>query len=72
MSKDANFLMYMPSHISESRLPSADYFYAILNTLYPELMNSMIEHANKVRNLKTEEEAKEETILISKEWMDEL
>ena len=46
--------------------------YAIIATLYPDLMQGLIDHANEVRHKKTEDNDKEQTILISEQWMTDL
>jgi hypothetical protein len=72
MAKDKEFMLYMPNHMTAARLPSAEYFYSLLNTLYPELMKGLIDRANELRHKKTEDNAKEETIFCSEQWMTDL
>lgn len=58
--------------MSDTRLPCAEYFYTVLNTLYPDLMKGLIDKANELRHKKTEDNAKEETIFVSEQWMTDL
>ena len=72
MSKDRKFMQFFPDDFAESRGPSRDYFFDILNTLYPDYMVKIMTHANKERHSATGEGMKTESIHISESWTEQL
>ena len=72
MSKDAKLMQFFPNDFAESRGPSRDYFFDILNTLYPDYMVKIMAHANKERHSATGEGMKNESIAISQSWQEQL
>jgi hypothetical protein len=46
--------------------------YNVWNTIYPEDVRQTIEHANSVRYAVTSDKVKEQTIVVSEEWQQEL
>ena len=47
MQQNKEFMMYFPDNLRKGLLPRRDYFFNILNTIDPEYIASVIEHANK-------------------------
>ena len=47
--KDPEFAKYFPDVYVEGKGPSREYFYGILNTLYPEYLGKVMGHANEMR-----------------------
>ena len=47
--KDKNFVKYFPDSFAESKGPSRKYFFDIMNTVYPEYLAKVMEHANQMR-----------------------
>ena len=46
---DEEVMRYLPDPTPDMRLPDRSYFFNILNTLKPEYMRSVVEHANNLR-----------------------
>ena len=46
---DARVMKYIPDRLPKGRLPDRDYFFNILNTLYPEFTQKLISEAGKNR-----------------------
>ena len=47
MAKDPLFMSHFPSKYAAGKGPPRDYFFNVLNTLQPEYLQKLIEHANK-------------------------
>ena len=47
VKKDAEFLRYFPSVYPKGKGPPREYFFNIMNTLMPEYLGKLIEHANQ-------------------------
>ena len=62
----------MPAHMSESNLPCREYYFNVMNTVMPNFLAAVIEHAHEIRYAKTDEATKNESILISEEWYQDL
>ena len=67
-----HFIQFFPDDFAERRGPSRDYFFDILNTLYPDYMVKIMAHANKERHSATGEGMKNESIAISQSWQEQL
>lgn len=66
---------YLPALTGEKdlRYPERDYFYRILNSLYPETYDELIEQAAKSRKPKAKNLQDEQWALaIKADWMDQL
>ena len=37
--KDANFMQYFPDSFADTKGPARQYFFDIMNTIYPEYLN---------------------------------
>ena len=61
--------MYFQDEYPASKSPSREYFYNILNTLYPDYLKMIIQHAQKVRYGRDETKEKAEAITVTEEWM---
>ena len=46
---DEEVMRYLPDPTPDRRLPDRTYFFNIMNTLKPEYMQNIIEHANNLR-----------------------
>ena len=64
---DPVLMAYLPSHSSENRLPPHDFFFDILNTLYPEYVYDAKRKALDLRHL-DDANNKDQTVLITEEW----
>ena len=49
VNKDPDFLRYFPSVYPKNRGPPRDYFFNILNTVMPDYLGQLLDHANKQR-----------------------
>ena len=47
MQTDKKFMVYFPDVLPKNRLPSRDYFFNVLSTLYPEYIQKLIKHASE-------------------------
>ena len=68
LKEDDDFMMYFPDKLPKGRNPGREYFFNILNTLKPEYLAHLIEHASKQRYTGANEDRKNETIEITDEW----
>ena len=49
MKKDADFAIYFQDDYPNARGPCREYFFNILNTIYPEYLSKIMSHAAKER-----------------------
>ena len=47
--EDADVMSYLPDRLPSGKLPDRTYFFNVLNTVRPEYVKEMVEHANKLR-----------------------
>ena len=59
---------YFPDKFPKGRSCNKEYMYNVFNTLYPEEVKNLIEHANKQRYSITDEQNKGNAIEISESW----
>ena len=71
-SKDPEFTQYFPDKYPAGKGPPRQYFFDILNTIHPDYLQQVLEHANKQRMAADAETRKDESIAISKFWEEEL
>ena len=72
LKDDEVLCKYYPDEFMKGRIPDRDFFFNVLNTVYPGYLGNLIEHANKVRNKKVNDEGKPQTILSTDQWINEL
>ena len=72
MKKDAEFLSFFPTKYPKDKGPPRDYFFNILNTLYPEYLSQLMAHANEARMTAGGLGQQNESIKISQFWEKEL
>ena len=65
-------MRYMPDQTPEGRLPDRQYFWNVLNTLMPDYVMGLIEHATKQRMSAEQEEEADRGIEITDEWWNKL
>ena len=65
-------MKYIPDVTMESRVPARDYFWNILNTVHPEYVKNVIEHANNLRMKANDETKPAEFIEVSEQWWQKL
>ena len=49
LKDDPTFKVYFQDEYPDGRYPARDYFFNILNTVYPEYMKQIMDHANNER-----------------------
>ena len=69
---DATFKKYFSDEYPADRKPNRDYFFNVLNTLYPIYLSNIMSHAAKQRFTTEGEKMKAEKIEITEEWLNEL
>ena len=69
---DKKFLSFFPDKFPKDKGPPRDYFFNILNTLHPEYLAQIMEHAGKQRFAADGVKQKEQIIEISQFWEEEL
>ena len=66
--KDPKFLSFFPATFPKAKGPPRDYFFDILNTLYPEYLNQVMNHANKQRMSAESEGLQRQAIAMTDFW----
>jgi hypothetical protein len=61
-------MQYFPDTMPKGREPHRTYTFNVLNTLRPEYVRSIIEHAQSQRNEAGDESREGEAILMSSDW----
>ena len=72
MKKDAHFLSFFPTKYPKDKGPPRDYFFDVLNTLYPEYLQQLMSNANQARMAAGGMGQQNESIKISQFWEEEL
>ncbi len=72
LKDDEEFNVYFQDKYPELKGPNREYFFNILNTVYPDYLQQVTEHASKQRYTVEGEKAKEEVIRATDRWYDEL
>ena len=70
--KDPQFHKYFPSKYPQNKGPPRKYFFDILNTVYPDYLKKVTEHANSQRMAAGTVDNQTDSIKISKFWEEEL
>ena len=65
-------MKYFPQKLPKGRVPDREYFFNILNTLYPGYVQEIIRHANDQRNSVANDAQARETIEVSDKWWEAL
>ena len=63
--KMPEIMRFFPDSLPKGRLPDRNYFWTILNTLNPEYVRQLIDHAVAARNAAGEAHDEEETIVVT-------
>jgi len=61
-ANDDQMKKYFPDVFPEGKGPPREYFYNVLNTVHPDFLNQMLNHANKQRNTVEGEAGQRESI----------
>ena len=71
-SKDPEFTQYFPDKYPVGKGPPRQYFFDILNTVHPDFLQQMMNHANEQRMSVNSGMTKTDSIAISQYWEEEL
>ena len=71
-AKDEEFLSYFPSKYPKGKGPPRKYFFNVLNTLHPEYLQQVMDHANKQRMTSEGEGIQRQSIKMSQYWEEKL
>ena len=72
LKKDAAFNVYFQNDYPGDKGPNREYFFNILNTVYPEYLAQIMSHASKARFTVEGEAAKKQAIYATDEWYEAL
>ena len=72
LSKEEQFKIYFPDFKEGDKLPERQFFFDVLNTIFPDYLASIMQHASKQRMAADGEELKKETIELTPEWQEAL
>ena len=64
--------IFFPEIWPKGRQCDKSYFYNVWNTIHEDQVQNVIKHANSVRYSLMSDEVKDNSIIITKEWQDEL
>ena len=68
LQDDEQFLRYFPTTLPEGKYPCRSYFFTILNTLHPNYVKEILEHAVRKRHGGEAAAEKQEAIELTDEW----
>jgi hypothetical protein len=68
---DPKVMQYMPDKTAKGKGIDREYFFNVLNTVHPERMAKMIEHANKLR-FDGHKGIEQETVVVTEDWWAQL
>ena len=66
------FMRYLPDRLPKDKLPDRVYFFNVMNTVFPEYTQNMIDHANALRFKSDQAEDRMEQIKVTDQMWDEL
>ncbi len=69
---DEQMLKFFPDEYPQGKGPPREYFYNVLNTVHPDYLHQMLDHANKQRMTVEGESGLKESIKMSEYWEEQL
>ena len=72
LKKDAEMMSYLPDKYPAGKAPPREYFFNILNTIHPEYLEKVMQHASKQRMTTEGEAMQQQSIKISDFWAEKL
>ena len=72
LKDDAAFNVYFQDTYTDQKAPNREYFFNILNTIYPDYLKSIVDHAREQRFTLAAEDAKPHAIHATDEWLEAL
>ena len=70
--KDEAMAKYFPDKFPIGKGPPREYFFNVLNTVHPDYLEQVMDHANKQRMTAEGVDMKKESIQISQYWEEQL
>ena len=71
-SKDQKVMRYLPDRLPKGRLPDREYFFNVINTLYPDYTKELIAHAGRNRYAAASNPTDLGLVKVSEEWWSKL
>jgi len=69
---DASVAKYFPDIFPKDKGPAREYFFNVVNTIQPDFLQQMMDHANKQRMTAEGEKGQLQSIKISQFWEEKL
>ena len=69
---DQKVMQYMQDSYPKNRFPDRNYFYTVLNTLYPEYVAELIAHSQMQRYSSTGQDNDKKRVSVTEEWLKHL
>ena len=69
---DKTLKMYIPDGYYKKTKPDRTWLFNVVNTVYPDFLQNLVNDANQLRTGQTAMAEKEETILATDKWITEL
>ena len=70
--KDADMSIYFPDKYPIGKGPPREYFFNVLNTVHPQYLEQVMDHANKQRMTVEGEGMKHQGLHVSQYWEEQL
>ena len=72
LAGDESVAKFFPDKFAEGKGPGREYFFNVVNTVLPDFLKQMLDHANKQRMTAEGEKGQAESIQISQFWEEQL
>ena len=72
LREEPEFAIYFSDAYVPPKCPPKDYFFQVLNHKYPEYLQQILRFAARQRMTTDGEEVKEESVLVTDAWLEEL
>jgi hypothetical protein len=63
-------MLFFPDLLPKNRYPARQYFFDVLNTIHPDYLKQVVDHASKQRMSMDGVDLKNDAIEITDEWME--
>jgi len=70
--KVPEYAKFFPENCTANTIPTREYFFNVMNTVAPEYITGIIEHAQKLRFGNEEKKDEQDVILITEQWQKDL
>ena len=70
--KDSELMAYFPDTYPPGKGPPREYFFNVLNTIHPDYLEKVMNHANEQRMTSAGEDMKRHSIHLSQYWEEQL